>query len=125
MPPRFSVVNKKVVPCQLHFVLMRHNYATLWIQKNIAESFCSLFLLRVCADPVEGAAEEIFPRGDRVDTEAMFDPEITVNLRSDLVKKCTEWPTHDHSIKIPASFLGFHWRDTRPSTADSIDWYHR
>jgi predicted RecB family nuclease len=59
------------------------------------------------------------------DIEAMFDPSRAVDLYFDVVKKCTEWPTHDHSIKTLASFLGFHWRDTSPSGADSIEWYHR
>jgi predicted RecB family nuclease len=57
--------------------------------------------------------------------EAMFDPAHAVDLYFDVVKKYTEWPTNDQSIKTLASFLGFHWRDTSPSGADSIEWYHR
>ena len=34
------------------------------------------------------------------------------------------WPTHSHSIKDTATFLGFTWRDTEPSGAASIQWYH-
>jgi len=42
-----------------------------------------------------------------------------------VVKKHTEWPTNDQSIKTLASSLGFKWRDVSPSGADSIEWYHR
>jgi len=59
------------------------------------------------------------------DIEAMFAPGMAIDLYFDVVKKHTEWPTHDHSIKTLASYLGFHWRDTSPSGADSIEWYHR
>jgi predicted RecB family nuclease len=41
------------------------------------------------------------------------------------VKKATEWPTRDHSIKTLAKFLGFSWRDTHPSGAASIEWFDR
>lgn len=57
--------------------------------------------------------------------EAMFSSDMAVDLYYDVVKKYTEWPTHDHSIKTLASYLGFRWRDTSPSGADSIEWYHR
>ena len=35
------------------------------------------------------------------------------------------WPTNDQSIKTLAKYLGFEWRDTDPSGAESIEWYHR
>jgi predicted RecB family nuclease len=57
--------------------------------------------------------------------EAMFEPARAIDLYFDVVRKCTEWPTNDHSIKTLASYLGFHWRDASPSGADSIEWYHR
>lgn len=57
--------------------------------------------------------------------EAMFEPPQAIDLYTDVVQKCTEWPTRDHSIKTLASYLGFKWRDTSPSGADSIEWYHR
>lgn len=41
------------------------------------------------------------------------------------MKKATEWPTRDHSIKTLAKFLGFSWRDTHPSGAASIEWFDR
>jgi len=55
----------------------------------------------------------------------MFNPEYAVDLYYDVVKKKTEWPTNDYSIKTLASYLGFHWRDESPSGAESIEWYHR
>ena len=57
--------------------------------------------------------------------EALFDPTSAIDLYYDVVKKCTEWPTRDHSIKTLAKYLGFNWRDTSPSGAESIEWYHR
>ena len=49
----------------------------------------------------------------------------SVDLYFDVVKKATEWPTCDHSIKTLAKFLGFSWRDTHPSGAASIEWFDR
>src|SRR6202012_4700899 len=49
--------------------------------------------------------------------EALFNPKMTIDLYYDVVAKWTEWPTHDHSIKTLAKFLGFGWRDTHPSGA--------
>ncbi len=57
--------------------------------------------------------------------EAMFDSASAIDLYYDVVKKCTEWPTRDNSIKTLAKYLGFEWRDTSPSGAESIEWYHR
>ncbi|MFW6101934.1 MAG: TM0106 family RecB-like putative nuclease [Bacteroidota bacterium] len=42
-----------------------------------------------------------------------------------IVRSCSEWPTNDHSIKTLAKYCGFEWRDTDPSGAASIEWYHR
>lgn len=42
-----------------------------------------------------------------------------------MVKKATEWPTRDHSIKTLAKYLGFNWRDTHPSGAASSEWFNR
>lgn len=60
-----------------------------------------------------------------VDLEAIFKPPLAIDLYFDVVKKATEWPTHDHSIKTLAKYLGFGWRDTNPSGAASIEWYDR
>ena len=57
--------------------------------------------------------------------EDLFDPTDAVDLYSDVVKKATEWPTWDFSIKTLAKYLGFAWRDTHPSGAASIEWFHR
>lgn len=59
------------------------------------------------------------------EVEDLFDPNKSVDLYYDVVKKKTEWPTRDYSIKTLASYLGFSWRDTDPSGASSIEWYHR
>jgi uncharacterized protein len=57
--------------------------------------------------------------------EAIFTPPRSVDLYYDVVVAATEWPTNDQSIKTLAKFLGFAWRDTDPSGASSIEWYHR
>lgn len=57
------------------------------------------------------------------DIEALFEPTNTVDLYFDVVRPHTEWPTHDFSIKTLAKYLGFHWRDTHPSGAASIQWF--
>jgi len=41
------------------------------------------------------------------------------------VKKYTEWPTCDHTLKTLAQYLDFEWRDTDPSGAASIEWFQR
>ena len=60
-----------------------------------------------------------------VDIEELFDPCKAVDLFFDVVKKATEWPTRDYTIKSLATFLGFNWRDTHPSGAASIEWFDR
>ena len=55
--------------------------------------------------------------------EDLFDPAVSVDLYFDLVRKYTEWPTKDYSIKTLATYLGFNWRDTHPSGAASIQWF--
>jgi uncharacterized protein len=57
--------------------------------------------------------------------ETLFDPERAIDLYFDVVLKATEWPTRDYSIKSLAKYLGFIWRDTHPSGAASIEWFHR
>lgn len=54
--------------------------------------------------------------------EALFAPPLAVDLYAD-VKRATEWPTRDFSIKTLATFLGFAWRDADPSGAASIEWF--
>lgn len=57
--------------------------------------------------------------------EDLFTPPRSIDLYYDVVLKATEWPTHNHSIKTLAKHLGFAWRDTDPSGAASIEWFHR
>ena len=57
--------------------------------------------------------------------ETLFSPTHAVDLYSGVVRKATEWPTRDFSIKTLATYLGFAWRDTHPSGAASIEWFNR
>lgn len=59
------------------------------------------------------------------DIESLFEPSHAIDLYNDVVLKATEWPTRDFSIKSLAKHLGFRWRDTHPSGAASIEWFHR
>jgi predicted RecB family nuclease len=55
----------------------------------------------------------------------IFDPQHSVDLYNDVVKKATEWPTRDFSIKTLAQYLDFNWKDPHPSGAASIEWFYR
>ncbi|MBN2467669.1 MAG: TM0106 family RecB-like putative nuclease [Deltaproteobacteria bacterium] len=67
-----------------------------------------------------------FPEvASEADIETLFSPGAAVDLYTEFVKKKTEWPINDYSIKTLATYLGFKWRDTEPSGAASIEWYHR
>ena len=57
--------------------------------------------------------------------EELFSPTQSIDLYSDVVRSKTEWPTRDYSIKTLSHYLGFSWRDSDPSGASSIEWYHR
>ncbi|UCF94529.1 MAG: TM0106 family RecB-like putative nuclease [Desulfobacterales bacterium] len=57
--------------------------------------------------------------------QRLFSPTSAMDLYTDVVRKKTEWPTHDYSIKTSATYLGFKWRDKEPSGAATIEWYHR
>ncbi len=54
----------------------------------------------------------------------LFESEAVFDLYHDLVRAKMVWPTRTLSIKDVAAFLGFTWRDTEPSGAASIQWYH-
>jgi len=56
--------------------------------------------------------------------ETLFAPGSSIDLL-EVVRKYTEWPTRDHSIKTLAQYLKFKWRDTDPSGAASIEWFQR
>lgn len=58
------------------------------------------------------------------DVEWLFDPERSIDLYHDIVKKYTEWPTYNYSVKTLAQHLGFNWRDKNPSGAASIQWFN-
>ena len=59
------------------------------------------------------------------DIKGLFHSSDSVDLYSDIVKKATEWPTRDYSLKTLATYLGFKWRDSHPSGANSIEWFDR
>ncbi len=61
----------------------------------------------------------------RGDIEALLHPARAIDLYSDVVLKATDWPMRPYSIKTLAQYLGFAWRDTHPSGAASIKWFHR
>ena len=52
-------------------------------------------------------------------------PPSPAGTQCDVVKMATDWPTWDFSIKTLAEYLGFYSRDTHPSGAASIEWFHR
>jgi uncharacterized protein len=57
------------------------------------------------------------------DVEAHFANPVMIDLYFDVIKRATEWPLYNQSIKTIAKYLGFHWRDPNPSGAASIEWY--
>ncbi|MHB8698676.1 MAG: TM0106 family RecB-like putative nuclease [Sulfuricaulis sp.] len=57
------------------------------------------------------------------EVEALF--ARAIDLYFDVVRKHSEWPTKDFSIKTLAKYLGFAWRDAHPSGAASIEWFDR
>ncbi|WP_446831978.1 TM0106 family RecB-like putative nuclease [Candidatus Foliamicus sp.] len=57
--------------------------------------------------------------------EALFHPLQAIDLYYCVVFKASEWPTRDYSLKTLAQYLGFDWRDTHPSGAASIEWFHK
>jgi predicted RecB family nuclease len=59
------------------------------------------------------------------EVEAFFASNLVKDLYADIVCSGSEWPTMNYSIKSIARFLGFEWRDTHPSGAASIEWFHR
>jgi predicted RecB family nuclease len=59
------------------------------------------------------------------EVEALFARPAMIDLYFDIIKRATEWPLYNQSIKTIAKYLGFQWRDTSPSGAASIEWYNR
>ncbi len=56
--------------------------------------------------------------------EALFARANMIDLYSDFIIKCTDWPLGSYGIKAIAQYLGFEWRDETPSGALSIQWYN-
>jgi predicted RecB family nuclease len=56
---------------------------------------------------------------------ALFEQSRFVDLYQDVVRSKMIWPTSSLSIKALAKFLGFQWRDTDPSGAASVQWFHQ
>jgi predicted RecB family nuclease len=46
------------------------------------------------------------------------------DLYSDLIVNYSDWPAFSYSIKQIAKHIGFQWRDSNPSGANSIAWYN-
>ena len=59
------------------------------------------------------------------DVETLFARPAMIDLYFDVIKRATEWPLYNQSIKSIAKYLGFQWRDATPSGAASIEWYNR
>jgi len=59
------------------------------------------------------------------DVLTLFEQGRFVDLYSDVVKSRMVWPTTSLSLKVLATYLGFTWRDTDPSGAASIQWFHQ
>ena len=58
------------------------------------------------------------------DVEELFSLPEMIDLYA-VVKKHTEWPCNNFSIKTLGVYCGFRWRDESPSGAASIEWYRR
>jgi predicted RecB family nuclease len=87
---------------------------------------CTIYYYSKYERTIYRALQEKYPDVCRAeDIEQLFDPGNAIDLYNDVVKKMTEWPTWDFSIKSLAKYLGFSWRDTHPSGAASIEWFHR
>ncbi len=87
---------------------------------------CTIYYYSKYERTIYRALQEKYPDVCNADDiEQLFDPERAIDLYNDVVKKTTEWPTWDFSIKTLAKYLGFSWRDTHPSGAASIEWFHR
>ena len=72
---------------------------------------------RLARDYPEVASED--------DVLALFEQPRFVDLYQDVVRSKMIWPTPSLSIKALAKFLGFQWRDTDPSGAASVQWFHQ
>jgi len=87
---------------------------------------CAIYYYSKYERTIYRKLQEKYPDVASVDEiEELFDPAHAVDLYTDIVRKATEWPTWDFSIKTLAKHLGFQWRDANPSGAASIEWFDR
>jgi predicted RecB family nuclease len=117
------------------FVAMFADYATTEAEKRAfydAWAYiqnrqpCTIYYYSKYERTIYRALQEKYPEVCGADDiELLFDPANAIDLYNDVIKKTTEWPTWDFSIKTLAKYLGFSWRDTNPSGAASIEWFHR
>jgi predicted RecB family nuclease len=87
---------------------------------------CAIYYYSHYERTIWGKLQRRYPHvAEEGEIAEVFRAPETVDLYTDIVRKKSEWPTRDHSIKTLAYYLGFAWRDTDPSGAASIEWYHR
>jgi predicted RecB family nuclease len=101
------------------------SFAEAWLYMQAAQP-CTIYYYSKYERTIYRKLRQKYPHVcTEAEIEALFDPKRSVDLYSDVVLKATEWPTRDFSIKTLAKYLGFSWRDTHPSGAASIEWFHR
>lgn len=99
-------------------------YAQAW-QYIQSRQPCTIYYYSKYERSIWRKLQKLYPDvATEQEIESLFDPRSAIDLLYDVVKKHTEWPTNDYSIKTLAKYLGFNWRDTEPSGAASIEWYH-
>jgi len=99
-------------------------FAQAWAHINQRRP-CTIYYYSKYERTIYRALQKKYPDVCSTDNvEELFEPGHAIDLY-DVVKKSTEWPTWDFSIKTLAKYLGFSWRDTHPSGAASIEWFHR
>lgn len=103
----------------------RHAFADAWLYMQDSQP-CAIYYYSKYERTIYRKLREKYPDVcSEEEIETLFDPSWAVDLYFDVVLKSTEWPTRDFSIKTLAKYLGFAWRDTHPSGAASIEWFHR
>lgn len=97
-----------------------------WDYLQVRKSDSSIYYYSKYERTAYKALAAKYPAVTTVETvDELFSDPVMIDLLYDVVLKATEWPTVDRSIKTLAQYLGFQWRDTNPSGAASIEWYHR
>ena len=56
---------------------------------------------------------------------ALFEQPRFIDLYNDIVRSKMTWSTSSLSTKALAKYPGFQWRDTDPSGAASVQWFHQ